>query len=514
MHNSLATLASCGLTEPPIFFQDGRRTSGPASDDRGVNGEPSRQGAGLLEIYDRALPQVYGYLISRCGQRSVAEDLTSETFLAAARQWAGGPGSIPWLIGIARHKLVDHWRRQAREERLMRTVASAGREHEDPWDAELEVLRARQVLAELAPQHRAALTLRYLDGLSVGEAASVLGRTLDATEALLVRARRANSGGPTRTEVPVPDPLDALRMPIGPLAPDPRFAAQLRRRLELALVHPEGQEEQSAEQEEDDMSETLLRDQLSRNGSRHGDVSYITLAVADAAATRRFYGQVLGWTFGAGQVESAGNQTDQVIPQVGLWPEPEWRQGVEAGAILSWRVDDITAAVERVRGAGGTATEPAQLPYGLQAECSDGSGLRFWLHELPPPGRTVGPNGERHGDISYVVLRVADLGRARELFADVLGWSFAAWYRRIPGGGAGADDRDERGQPRSGAVLPRGRHLDCRRARRHRRRPGRTGRIPPVRARIALRRRPGHRVLPAPTHVIQCRVGAVITRAR
>jgi RNA polymerase sigma-70 factor (ECF subfamily) len=155
-----------------------------------VNGEPSRQGAGLLEIYDRALPQVYGYLMSRCGQRSVAEDLTSETFLAAARQWPGGPVAVGWLIGIARHKLVDHWRRQAREDRLMRAVATPGSEPDDPWDAELEVLRARQVLGALAPQHRAALTLRYLDGLSVSEAASVLGRTLHATEALLVRARR------------------------------------------------------------------------------------------------------------------------------------------------------------------------------------------------------------------------------------------------------------------------------------------------------------------------------------
>lgn len=172
------------------------------------------------------------------------------------------------------------------------------------------------------------------------------------------------------------------------------------------------------------MSETLLRGRLSRNGSRHGDVSYITLAVPDAAGARRFYGQVLGWTFGAGQAEPEGNQADQVIPQVGLWPEPAWRQEVAAGAILSWRVDDIAVAVEDVRAAGGTAADPVQLPYGLQAECSDGGGLRFWLHELPAPGQAAGPNGERHGDISYVVLQVADLGRAQELFARVLGWAF------------------------------------------------------------------------------------------
>ena len=46
-------------------------------------------------------------------------------------------------------------------------------------------------LAKLGPHHRSALTLRYLDGLSVPEVADHLGRTVHATEALLVRARNA-----------------------------------------------------------------------------------------------------------------------------------------------------------------------------------------------------------------------------------------------------------------------------------------------------------------------------------
>ena len=51
--------------------------------------------------------------------------------------------------------------------------------------------RVAGVLAELGPHHRGALTLRYLDGLSVSEVAAVIDRTVHATEALLVRARRA-----------------------------------------------------------------------------------------------------------------------------------------------------------------------------------------------------------------------------------------------------------------------------------------------------------------------------------
>jgi len=204
------------------------------------------------------------------------------------------------------------------------------------------------------------------------------------------------------------------------MAPDALFAARLRRRLELELLHA-GDERP---EREDAMTDALLRDRPSRNGTRHGDVSYITLAVPDAAIGRRFYGRVLGWTFGTGQLESEGNQVDSVIPQVGLWPGPAWRGGVSAGAILSWRVDDVAAAAETVRATGGTATEPEQLPYGLQTECTDGQGLRFWLHQLPPAGEPAGASGERHGDISYLVLRVADLEQARRLFSSVLGWTF------------------------------------------------------------------------------------------
>jgi RNA polymerase sigma-70 factor (ECF subfamily) len=144
--------------------------------------------SGLLSLYDEALPQVYGYLLARCGQRALAEDLTAETFLAAVR--ADGPLSVGWLIGTARHKLVDHWRRREREERSLRLVEGGGGV-DDPWDVQLDALRAQEVLQRLSPQHRAVLTLRYLDDLPVPRVAALMDRTVHATEALLVRARTA-----------------------------------------------------------------------------------------------------------------------------------------------------------------------------------------------------------------------------------------------------------------------------------------------------------------------------------
>ena len=147
----------------------------------------------LLALYDRALPDVYGYLLSRCGSTVVAEDLTAETFLAAVTAVRAGTAvlSVAWLIGIARHKLIDHWRACSREQRHLVTGYGVPAAVEDPWDERLDALRAQQTLRGLAPQHRSVLVLRYLDDLSVPQVAAELGRTRHATEALIVRARAA-----------------------------------------------------------------------------------------------------------------------------------------------------------------------------------------------------------------------------------------------------------------------------------------------------------------------------------
>lgn len=157
----------------------------------GVRPDP---GLALLDLYEQALPQVYGYLLARCGQRAVAEDLTTEVFLAAMDSCRRGKVTevaTSWLIGIARHKLVDHWRRAERERRGLRVLGGLAASPDDPWDERLDALLAHQMLAELSAQHRSVLTLRYLDGLPVPEVARCLDRTVHATEALLVRARGA-----------------------------------------------------------------------------------------------------------------------------------------------------------------------------------------------------------------------------------------------------------------------------------------------------------------------------------
>ena len=151
----------------------------------------------FLELYDDTLPHVYGYLARRCANAATAEDLTAETFMAAVAALHNSrvhgnrvDVNIQWLIGTARHKLIDHWRRtERRKEELAELWDDMA--VPDPNDAAIEVISANGVLAQLAPSHRAVLTLRYIDDLPVGDVATTIGRTVHATEALLTRAKAA-----------------------------------------------------------------------------------------------------------------------------------------------------------------------------------------------------------------------------------------------------------------------------------------------------------------------------------
>jgi RNA polymerase sigma-70 factor (ECF subfamily) len=167
------------------------------SDESGVTEGPdvhARLAQELVDAYPSAVAEVYGFLLPRCGSPTLAEDLTAETFMAAVAAIARSAVdtiTTGWLIVVARRRLVDHWRRWDREERSLSEVAQQTEHTTDPWDEVIDVDAARTALLTLAPQHRAALTLRYVDGLSVPDVAEQLERGVHATEGLLQRARVA-----------------------------------------------------------------------------------------------------------------------------------------------------------------------------------------------------------------------------------------------------------------------------------------------------------------------------------
>ncbi len=158
--------------------------------------------ADVAAWFDEALPRIYGYFIPRVGGRvAVAEDLTQETMLAAVRTDRGPENAdsvIPWLFGIARHKLMDYYRRQERDRRVLGQQIPEDNVPDGEYavpDLDLESLPVRDAviatLDAITPRHRAALVLRYLDGCDVPFVAASIGITVDAAESMLVRARAA-----------------------------------------------------------------------------------------------------------------------------------------------------------------------------------------------------------------------------------------------------------------------------------------------------------------------------------
>ena len=127
---------------------------------------------GFPGFFEQSLPRVYGYLLARCGGRVVvAEDLCQETFLAAVNELRKGrivETPAAWIFGIARHKLLDHYRRS----RQLETRFDGEREVDVAMSIDLDGDDVRErviaALAAVPPAQRAVLVLHYLRGELAG----------------------------------------------------------------------------------------------------------------------------------------------------------------------------------------------------------------------------------------------------------------------------------------------------------------------------------------------------------
>lgn len=153
----------------------------------------------LAAIFRTALPQVYGFILLRvAGNTAVAEDLTSETFLAFAIQWPRDHYRVSdptaWLIGIARNKVLMYYRAEAARA-VLRSEWTLTAEQIPDFSNEFDQIADRdelfQLLSVLPVQYQAVLLLRYLDGYAVRDIAAMIGKSEHATESMLSRARTA-----------------------------------------------------------------------------------------------------------------------------------------------------------------------------------------------------------------------------------------------------------------------------------------------------------------------------------
>lgn len=147
-------------------------------------------------LYRRHVTAVYRYCFAQTNSPTEAEELTSQTFLAA---WAAlgrykGRGSFAaWLFGIARRKCADFHRGRYRqlEEHLDTAVALP-----DPEIPPLEQQVYRQgvldcihqTLGTCSPDRREAVYLRFWGGLSVAETAATMHKSEASVKMLVSRA--------------------------------------------------------------------------------------------------------------------------------------------------------------------------------------------------------------------------------------------------------------------------------------------------------------------------------------
>jgi len=150
------------------------------------------------QLYDRYVDVVFRFVLFRVGDRPLAEDLTSETFLRALRRISSvsyqGRDVGAWFVTIARNLVLDHVK--SSRYRLEMTTADIldssaddrGPEHEVVEEATAtELMRC---VAQLGRDQQECIMLRFMQGLSVSETAAVMGRNEGAVKALQHRAVR------------------------------------------------------------------------------------------------------------------------------------------------------------------------------------------------------------------------------------------------------------------------------------------------------------------------------------
>ncbi|TQL77638.1 RNA polymerase sigma-70 factor (ECF subfamily) [Stackebrandtia endophytica] len=153
-------------------------------------------------IYDRYNDTVFRYIYFRVGNRPLAEDLASETFLRALRRinsftWQGRDFGA-WLVTIARNLVADHFKSgRYRLEMSTAEVLDVDREERSPEGNpeamvcdKLTNVTLLKAVKQLNPDQQECIVLRFLQGFSVAETARAMQKNEGAIKALQYRAVR------------------------------------------------------------------------------------------------------------------------------------------------------------------------------------------------------------------------------------------------------------------------------------------------------------------------------------
>jgi len=196
------------ILEPKSMADEAWKPAADAAMNRYAQGDVDA----FSELYDLLAPRLYTFLLRRTHDRARAEDVLQQTFLQmhrARQHFSHGAAVMPWSFAIARRILIDKFRIAKREQ-----IIDGSFEDDAPEPVATDIgpdqaahlrhltRRVEHELADLPEPYRVAFELIQVDGLSMAEAAEVLGTTATAVK---MRAHRA---------------YEALRKRLGPIEPE------------------------------------------------------------------------------------------------------------------------------------------------------------------------------------------------------------------------------------------------------------------------------------------------------
>jgi RNA polymerase sigma-70 factor (ECF subfamily) len=148
----------------------------------------------FAELYRRNLTRIYRYHMAHVGNARDAEDLTSQTFMAALegiRSFHGNGSFAAWLFGIASKKRLMFFRKTGSRPEVTLVAALQTPSPEPPTDKaayhRLQLEAVSRALRQISSDRAEALILTYFGGLSQAETGRVLNRSEAAVKMLIAR---------------------------------------------------------------------------------------------------------------------------------------------------------------------------------------------------------------------------------------------------------------------------------------------------------------------------------------
>lgn len=147
----------------------------------------------FAELYRRHLPSVYRYVMSRTHHADDSQDITAQTFITAMERiemYRPEGKFLAWLLTIARHKAIDHFRKYKNEHSLddAEWLPASTPSPDEAVGRKMQMEHIQEALNQLAPDRAEALRLRLFGELSAREIGEQMGKTEAAVKMLIHRA--------------------------------------------------------------------------------------------------------------------------------------------------------------------------------------------------------------------------------------------------------------------------------------------------------------------------------------